>query len=183
MSTRSSTRFAASMCTALLAVVTASYSADVRAADPPAPTSNSKAQPQSKPAPEKPRVRSRGTLDAKAAAALSASRPSPPTKVAMRTVAPAADDARGSKPKPSGKDARSSKRGKRTAPKDQPKASGDASGSDRKISLDEDFLVEGKLEKPNAFFILRRSQSGYDWARLDAKFLPLVLESVQDPLF
>jgi hypothetical protein len=57
------------------------------------------------------------------------------------------------------------------------------SAAGRKISLDEDFLVEGKLEKPNAYYILRRSQAGYDWARLDAKFLPLVLESVQDPLF
>lgn len=53
----------------------------------------------------------------------------------------------------------------------------------RKISLEDDFLVEGKLDKPNAYYILRRSQAGYDWARLDAKFLPLVLESVQDPLF
>ena len=57
------------------------------------------------------------------------------------------------------------------------------SAAGRKISLEEDFLVEGKLEKPNAYYILRRSQAGYDWARLDAKFLPLVLESVQDPLF
>ncbi len=102
----------------------------------------------------------------------------------MRTVAPAAEGTGASKSKTKkGKDAKGTKRGKRKPPKDQPKASGDASGSDRKISLDEDFLVEGKLEKPNAFFILRRSQSGYDWARLDAKFLPLVLESVQDPLF
>ncbi len=53
----------------------------------------------------------------------------------------------------------------------------------RTISLDDDFLVEGKLEKPSAFYILRRSSLDYDWARLDAKFTPLVLESVQDPLF
>ena len=53
----------------------------------------------------------------------------------------------------------------------------------RKISLEGDFLVEGKLEKPSAYYILRRSQAGFDWARLDATFLPLVLESVQDPLF
>jgi hypothetical protein len=58
-----------------------------------------------------------------------------------------------------------------------------AAEAKRRISLDEDFLVEGKLDKPNAYYILRRSQAGYDWARLDAKFLPLVLESVQDPLF
>ncbi len=53
----------------------------------------------------------------------------------------------------------------------------------RRIALDEDFLVQGKLEKPSAFYVLRRSSIDYDWARLDARFIPLVLESVQDPLF
>lgn len=95
-------------------------------------------------------------------------------RIAMRTVAPAAEAPKRGKSK--------KKRGKKG---NDTRASGEAAvdPSDRKISLDEDFLVEGRLEKPNAFFILRRSQSAYDWARLDAKFLPLVLESVQDPLF
>jgi hypothetical protein len=57
-----------------------------------------------------------------------------------------------------------------------------ASGKKR-ISLDDEFLVEGKLEKPSAFFVFKRSAVDYDWARLDALFAPLVLESVQDPLF
>jgi hypothetical protein len=57
-----------------------------------------------------------------------------------------------------------------------------ASGKKR-ISLDDEFLVEGKLEKPSAFFVFKRSAVDYDWARLDAQFSPLVLESVQDPLF
>ncbi|MEE9385609.1 MAG: hypothetical protein V3V08_19540 [Nannocystaceae bacterium] len=51
------------------------------------------------------------------------------------------------------------------------------------ISLDDDFLVEGKLEKPSAFYVLRRSTTNYDWARLEAYFTPLVLDAVQDPLF
>jgi hypothetical protein len=51
------------------------------------------------------------------------------------------------------------------------------------ITVDEEFLVEGRLEKPIAFYVLRRSSTDYDWARLDAVFTPLVLESVQDPLF
>jgi hypothetical protein len=53
----------------------------------------------------------------------------------------------------------------------------------KRISLDDEFLVEGKLEKPSAFFVFKRSAVDYDWARLDALFAPLVLESVQDPLF
>lgn len=60
----------------------------------------------------------------------------------------------------------------------QPRASGK-----KRISLDDEFLVEGKLEKPSAFFVFKRSAVEYDWARLDALFAPLVLESVQDPLF
>ena len=63
-------------------------------------------------------------------------------------------------------------------------SSGTRSSSGRKkISLDDEFLVEGKLEKPSAFFVFKRSALDYDWARLDAQFAPLVLESVQDPLF
>lgn len=57
----------------------------------------------------------------------------------------------------------------------------DAPGS--RTVIQDEFLVEGKLEKPSAYYILRRSSLDYDWARLDAKFSPLVLESVQDPLF
>jgi hypothetical protein len=60
----------------------------------------------------------------------------------------------------------------------KPRASGK-----KRISLDDEFLVEGKLEKPSAFFVFKRSAVDYDWARLDALFTPLVLESVQDPLF
>jgi hypothetical protein len=41
----------------------------------------------------------------------------------------------------------------------------------------------GAPHKPSAFYVLRRSSTDYDWARLDAVFTPLVLESVQDPLF
>jgi hypothetical protein len=80
-------------------------------------------------------------------------------------------------------DANANKKSKKKSGKGKKKKQDADSAAGRKISLEEDFLVEGKLEKPNAYYILRRSQAGYDWARLDAKFLPLVLESVQDPLF
>lgn len=58
-----------------------------------------------------------------------------------------------------------------------------APGGKKAISIDDEFLIEGKLEKPNAYYILRRSSIDFDWARLGATFSPLVLESVQDPLF
>lgn len=56
-------------------------------------------------------------------------------------------------------------------------------GGRKSTVIDDDFLIEGKLEKPSAFYVLRRSSVDFDWARLDATFSPLVLESVQDPLF
>lgn len=56
-------------------------------------------------------------------------------------------------------------------------------GGKKVISLDDDILVEGQLEKPSAFYVLQRSSTDYDWARLDASMTPLVLESVWDPLF
>jgi hypothetical protein len=59
---------------------------------------------------------------------------------------------------------------------------GESKGS-RTIKLEDEFIIEGKLEKPSAFYILKRSKPDYDWARLEATFIPLVLESVQDPLF
>lgn len=56
-------------------------------------------------------------------------------------------------------------------------------GKSSKTRIEEEFLIEGKLEKPSAYYILRRSEVDFDWARLGATFSPLVLESVQDPLF
>jgi len=89
------------------------------------------------------------------------------SRAAAANAAPPADD---------GTSAGSSRNSSKTG------SAGDAGGGKKKISLD-DFLVEGKLEKPSAYYILRRSQLEHDWARLDARFSPLVLESVQDPLF
>jgi hypothetical protein len=68
-------------------------------------------------------------------------------------------------------------------PEGSSSSSADRSPTKKKISLEDEFLVEGKLEKPSAFFVFKRTALDYDWARLDAQFSPLVLESVQDPLF
>ncbi len=147
-------------------------------------------KPQSAGAPEPPanatpRPNAKRPLDATATRALRSSSREDDSgprgeRVAMRTAPAGAD---GDPPKRLKSKKKATKRGEDArAPASETDLKADRP-ADRRISLDEDFLVEGKLEKPNAFFILRRSQSGYDWARLDAKFLPLVLESVQDPLF
>ena len=97
----------------------------------------------------------------------------------MRTVttaasadasAPPSDPSSGSTTETSGADGGGGDRGRPTS-------------SGKRTVIKDEFLVEGKLEKPSAYYILRRSSLDYDWARLDAKFSPLVLESVQDPLF
>ena len=41
------------------------------------------------------------------------------------------------------------------------------------------FVIEGRIQKPNAFYVLQRSQINYDWARLIRDFLPGILESVK----
>ncbi|GEM_PF-3551377 len=51
-----------------------------------------------------------------------------------------------------------------------------------KIFIDSPFDVTAR-EKPSTFFLFQRSTMDYDWARLDAQFSPLILESVQDPIF
>lgn len=104
--------------------------------------------------------------------------PDEPVRLAMRSVvAPAADaptvDAASDDPPEPSTDAPAveADRGRRRTP------------AGKRTVITDDFLVEGKLEKPSAYYVLRRSSLDYDWARLDAKFSPLVLESVQDPLF
>lgn len=83
---------------------------------------------------------------------------------------------------------KASKTSQAPASKKPPAPSGTSRGSTgpggkKVISLDDEFLVEGQLEKPSAFYVLRRSSTDYDWARVDATMTPLVLESVSDPLF
>jgi hypothetical protein len=49
------------------------------------------------------------------------------------------------------------------------------------IQLDE-LVVEGEIEKPNAFYILNRTRFGYEVLDLRTSFLPDVVDSVQgDP--
>lgn len=110
-----------------------------------------------------------------------AASPPEPVRLALRTTtaAPAPSD-----PGPSAPDAR-----RPTAEPTAVDRAGDRDGDRRRAApgtrtiIEDEFLIEGKLEKPSAYYILRRSSLDYDWARLDAKFSPLVLESVQDPLF
>lgn len=114
---------------------------------------------------ERPATPKREAADAPARAGAAATETAAPATGAKASKAAKATG------KPTAKDAK------------DPKGSKPTKGGRKAIDIGDDFLIEGKLEKPNAFFILRRSQADFDWARLGATFSPLVLESVQDPLF
>jgi len=55
-------------------------------------------------------------------------------------------------------------------------------GSPRVIQLDE-IRIEGRVQKPNAFYILNRSNLGYEVLDLRTSFVREVIRSVQDEPF
>ena len=55
-------------------------------------------------------------------------------------------------------------------------------GSRRVIELGEE-IIEGRIEKPEAFYILRPTNLEYEAATAEESFLPELLETVNEPLF
>ena len=45
------------------------------------------------------------------------------------------------------------------------------------------FIIEGRIQKPNAFYVLQRSQINYDRAALKQDFVPKILDSVRKSPF
>jgi len=135
-------------------------------------------------APNATRSQSSTSTDA-APARASSTKASSTTASSSTAASPSA--ARGSSTTSSSREAQPSTRGaagssaRATASKGA--AATKARGGGKKTVIKDEFLIEGKLEKPSAYYILRRSEVDFDWARLGATFSPLVLESVQDPLF
>ena len=58
------------------------------------------------------------------------------------------------------------------------KAGAQRRGSPRVIQLD-DILIEGRVQKPNAFYILNRSSLGYEVLDLRTSFLREILRAVR----
>lgn len=58
-----------------------------------------------------------------------------------------------------------------------------ASGGQKLFRITEGLLVEGQRQKPNAFYVLQRASTPYDWEALDESFLPRILKSVEKPPF
>ena len=64
------------------------------------------------------------------------------------------------------------------APDAAPKVKVERSASGQKIfRITEGIVVEGKIQKPNAFYVLQRSSMDYDWESLKQDFLPKILQA------
>lgn len=49
--------------------------------------------------------------------------------------------------------------------------------------IETSFVIEGRIQKPNAFYVLQRSQINYDWVKLKQDFVPRILETVKSAPF
>ena len=59
-----------------------------------------------------------------------------------------------------------------------PKVKVERSASGQKIfRITEGIVVEGKIQKPNAFYVLQRSSMDYDWESLKQDFLPKIMQA------
>lgn len=66
------------------------------------------------------------------------------------------------------------------AGEETPKVKVERSRGGRKVfRITTGFVIEGRIQKPNAFYVLQRSQINYDWAALKKNFIPRILETVE----
>lgn len=64
-------------------------------------------------------------------------------------------------------------------PKDaEPKVEVERRGGKKVFRITTTFVIEGRIQKPNAFYVLQRSQINYDWAQLKQDFVPRIVHSV-----
>ena len=59
-----------------------------------------------------------------------------------------------------------------------PKVKVERTASGAKIfRITEGIVVEGRIQKPNAFYVLQRSSIDYDWESLKQDFLPRIIDA------
>jgi hypothetical protein len=56
-------------------------------------------------------------------------------------------------------------------------------GGKKIYKITTEIRIEGKIQKPEAFYVLQKSSINYEWTELKQEFLPKILESVQKPPF
>jgi hypothetical protein len=70
-----------------------------------------------------------------------------------------------------------------TAEGDRPVVQVEESGRKRVYRIKTEFVIEGRIQKPNAFYVLQRSNINYDWVDLKQEFVPRILRSVREHPF
>jgi hypothetical protein len=51
-------------------------------------------------------------------------------------------------------------------------------GGKKVYKITENIVIEGKIQKPEAFYVLQKSSINYEWQELKQEFLPRILDSV-----
>jgi len=65
------------------------------------------------------------------------------------------------------------------AANDAPKVKVERGAGGKKVyRITEEIRIEGKIQKPEAFFFYQKSSINYDWQELKQDFVPRILESV-----
>jgi hypothetical protein len=65
-------------------------------------------------------------------------------------------------------------------PEEAPKAATRTDKTGQKVMRFSDgVVIEGKIHKPNTFYVLQRSTINYDWETLREGFVPKILDSVK----
>lgn len=103
---------------------------------------------------------------------------------AMLVSSPAWSQSRGGKAKgkqdaAAGQDAAGGEPGKDA----EPKVKVERRGGKKVFRITTTFVIEGRIQKPNAFYVLQRSQINYDWAKLKQDFVPRIVHSVSKSPF
>lgn len=70
------------------------------------------------------------------------------------------------------------------SPDDQTKVKVERGAGGKKVyKIEGEIVIEGKIQKPEAFYVLQKSSINYDWNELKQEFVPKVLESVSKSPF
>ena len=56
-------------------------------------------------------------------------------------------------------------------------------GGKKVYKIEGEIVIEGKIQKPEAFYVLQKSSINYDWHELKQEFVPKILESVSKSPF
>lgn len=56
-------------------------------------------------------------------------------------------------------------------------------GGKKVYRIEEEIRIEGKIQKPEAFYVLQKSGINYDWQELKQDFLPKIVDSVSKAPF